>query len=142
MGLSKTLKVLTCVIEQSLDDICRISDERIIQDLLASKMKAKNLHFTKRTVIKSEIYPDMEIDLIETCKENGVAIEVKVNPRFYEGVGQAIMLKELYGREAVLLQVYDEVSERVINALRVASCRTGIKVILVSKKGKWVKVIP
>ncbi len=119
--------------------ICEASRERIIQDLLADGLRAQGIRTIKRALLRSEHYPEMEADLLE---EGGAGVvEVKVGPRFYEGLGQVLVLRELYGREPVLLQVFDELNERIVNALRLLRDRYRLKVILVDRRNRRVQVL-
>ncbi len=45
-------------------------------------------------------------------------MEVKLDSRFYSGIDQAIALRELYSREAVILHITQHVDERTERALR------------------------
>jgi len=131
------IDVLISVLNRSLNDILGIDDERRVHDLLADRCKAYGLYFKKRVSVCSDVYPRMEVDLLW----NEWAIEVKLNPNFYDGVGQAIMLKELYGKRSVLLQVWDRPDERILNALRKIGGKLGLKILIVDKENNKVLMV-
>ena len=70
-----------------------------------------------------------------------LAVEVKLDSRYYSGVGQALALRELYGRYAVVLHILDRIDPRVERALHKVAASAKIKIILIGRSSKTIKVI-
>ncbi len=137
---ASSLNTLIQVLESSIDDICKLRDERRVQDIIAARARAVGLPIETRAVLRSNQYPDIEVDLSES--EGKLAVEVKLDSRFYSGIGQAIALRELYDREAVVLHIMKYVDEMTERALRKVCAAAGLKIILIDRTERRIKVVP
>lgn len=137
---TSSLGKLIQVLESSIEDICKLKDERRVQEIIAARARDKGLQLDVRAVLKSDAYPDVEVDLSE--REGKLAVEVKLDSRFYSGIGQAIALSELYGKEAVVLHIMKYVDEEVERALRNMCVPARIKIILIDRTERRIKVVP
>ena len=70
----------------------------------------------KRYCVTSCNYPKIEADLVDLKRR--FAVEVKLNPRFYDGLQQVLVLRELYGFNTLLFHVYDDLDKRILKALK------------------------
>jgi len=131
---------LTSVVERSAEDLALLKDERRIHEVLSVRCGAAGLTLRARRVIEEPGLPRLEVDLIS--EEHRLAVEVKVDSRFYVGLGQAMAAKELYGYEAVLIHVMDRVDPPVVDALKRLGEKAGIKIILIGRQPLKVKVVP
>ena len=129
---------LVSILRESVEDLCSIRDERIFQNLLEVKLRRAGLNFEKRVVLRSRDRPDLEVDLYHP---GGMAVEVKLDPRFYQGIGQVLSARELYGLDAVLLQVWEEVDERTLRALSRLAERLSLSIVLVERRRRAVRVV-
>ncbi len=135
--LEELVKKVITILQESIEDISAIGKESVLHDLLAFKLRDALPGIEKRRRIVTSSYPHIEVDLADL--KQGIALEVKLNPsRFYEGIQQAIVLRDVYGLEPVLIQVYDKVDERVIRALRIIAVKYSIPIIIVEKRNKGV----
>ncbi len=129
-----TLKVFEKVLSDLLTDLRSLRDERIIQNVLRSKLSRAGINLEERVILRKEGLPEMEVDLLG----RNVAVEVKVNPRFYDGVGQVAAMSELLGLEPILIQVWREVDDKVVEAMRRIAIRCNFRAFLVDLKGERV----
>ncbi len=131
------LMVIREILESSISDLGQIHSEKIIQDLIKSRLLTKGVVMDSRVILESEEYPNMEVDLLG----KGRAIELKVNPKFYDGVGQILSLKELYALDVMLIQVWQgSLDDRVVRAMDRLTRRLGFTSILVDLKRRKVIV--
>ena len=131
---------LVSVVARSARDLASLKDERRIHEVLSTRCRAAGLTLRARRVIEGPGLPRLEVDLIS--QEHRLAVEVKVDSRFYAGLGQAMAARELYGYEAVLIHVVDRVDPPVADALKRLGKRAGIKIILIGRRPLEVKVVP
>ncbi len=122
-----TMKVFEKVLGDLLEDLRSLRDERVIQNVLKSKLSQEGLQLEERVILRKEGIPEIEVDLLGP----ELAVEVKVNPRFYDGVGQAAAMSELLGLKSILIQIWREVDERSIEAVRRIARRCGFRAFIV-----------
>lgn len=120
-----------------MEDLRSLRDERVIQNVLKSKLSQEGLRLEERVILRKEGIPEIEVDLLGP----ELAVEVKVNPRFYDGVGQAAAMSELLGLKSILIQIWREVDERSIEAVRRIARRCGFRAFIVDlRRGRVVSV--
>lgn len=111
---STIMVVLNDVLVNFLPDLQGTEDERIIQDVLRSRLSLTETKFESGVVLSAKGLWNAEVDLLG----QGVAIELKVNPKFYDGIGQVVAISELLGLELILLQIWREMGEEMMEAAR------------------------
>ncbi len=131
------MKVFEKVLSDLLTDLRSLRDERIIQNVLRSKLSQAGIGLEERVILRKEGLPEIEVDLLGS----DVAIEVKVNPRFYDGVGQVAAMSELLGLESILIQIWREVDDRVIEAMRRIARRCKFRAFIVDlRRGRVMSI--
>ena len=134
---SDLLEVIKETLLNLADDLRSVRDEKIIQGILKSQLSLKDINLDERVILRSEEFPEMEIDLLG----DDFAIELKVNPRFYDGVGQVLAIRELYGIETILVQIWRELKAPVRRALERIALRANFHVVLLDLRSRSVVVI-
>jgi hypothetical protein len=120
------------IIQTSIDLICESKKEKIIQNILAAQLYC----YTRKT-LTSEKFPDIEVDLYQP----DVAIEVKLNDKYYAGIIQLLAQKILYNIEhTILLHIHDHLDTKFINAFEELSTRLDFLGILIDRRQKEIMV--
>jgi len=131
--LARPLDILIKRLSEVINVLTECKNEREIQNVISWK-----LNCSPRQYISSEKYPSLEIDTL--CKD--FTIEVKFDRDFYEGLGQVLAQKFLYGIDnAFLLHIRHHVDEKYIRALKDISRRLSITTILVRLDTKEILVM-
>jgi len=126
------LEIILTTIQQNISDFTDIGSgkERELQDLLYYRLADKGLNVKRRVILERPGFPRIEIDvLIENC----VAVEIKCDRRFYEGIGQILAVMELYGKFGVLLHLVDDYCESEIHSLKTLANKYGFSVIIIMR---------
>ena len=113
----------------------KISESKV-QDMLYMRLKKLGLNPERRVKLTSESWPEVEVDIL--C--GGWAVEVKLFPRFYDGIGQVISYGELFGLNGVLVQIWRSINEKAARGLEKISRNHGFKAFLVDMRGRMMKV--
>ncbi|RLG47668.1 MAG: hypothetical protein DRO06_02495 [Thermoproteota archaeon] len=111
--------------EDLVESLSACSSESEVQDVLSWRLGCR-----RRVSVSAPGLPRVEADLL--CS-GGLALEVKLNRRFYEGFGKVLALRELYGLDSALIHVVDSPSEELTLALSRMASRLGVRVLLLDR---------
>ena len=128
------IDLFVVTVRNLLDVLCLARNENVLHDILLQNLKKWFPYIKKRYHVTSCEYPKIEVDLVDL--ERKMAIEVKLNPKFYEGLQQVLVLRELYGFDTLLFHVYDECSEKILKALEKIAKNFSLPIIILEKRSK------
>ena len=100
-----------------------LKEEKYLHDNLAGLLRG-----VVRRRVGGNAYEEVEVDVLA----GDVGIEVKVNPKFYEGVGQALAYR-IYGLTPILVHFVDYTGSRYLNSLRELSRDLPINVLVIDR---------
>jgi predicted RecB family endonuclease len=119
--------LLIRVLKDSIEDLSKARSERDVQDLVGFRL-GNYIKTEVRKIVQMEGLPYAEIDLLLNEK---VAVEVKLDSQYKEGLEQALILRDIYGYTPVLVHVTRSFSSEEIEALRKIAEREGFQVVVV-----------
>jgi predicted RecB family endonuclease len=119
--------LLIRVLKDSIEDLSKARSERDVQDLVGFRL-GNYIKTEVRKIVQMEGLPYAEIDLLLNEK---VAVEVKLDSQYKEGLEQALIMRDIYGYTPVLVHVTRSFSSEEIEALRKIAEREGFQVVVV-----------
>lgn len=122
------------VLRESIEDLCRMRREADAQDLIGFRLSSRTRTEVRKVVRREEI-PEVEVDLLLNDK---IAIEVKFNSQYKDGLDQLLILRDLYGLYPALIHITKGFSAREVEALRRISKIEGFPIFIVHLKRKEV----
>ncbi len=126
-------KRITKIVKASLQDLCECEKERYIQDILATRLKAK-----ARITLSSKDYPDIEIDILG----EDFIIETKYNDNYYAGFDQIMAQRILYDfPQNFLIHIHEFLNPKYIKAFSKLSKNLEVSGILINKRKVQIEVI-
>ncbi|RLG52739.1 MAG: hypothetical protein DRN96_01815 [Thermoproteota archaeon] len=132
-----SIKHLVEVLSELSCEFKKVESERLAQDLIAFRLRIRGLDVKRRVRLESQKYPDVEVDILLP----DVALEIKVGKRFYDGFGQALAVRELYGLNSCIVHLVEQADEKHASGLRALASKLGIKAILMSLRDCRVEVV-
>jgi hypothetical protein len=119
--------LLVRVLKDSIEDLSKARSERDVQDLVGFRL-GNYMKTEVRKIVQVKGLPYVEIDLLLNEK---VAVEVKLDSQYREGLDQVLILRDIYGYTPVLVHVTKSFSSEEIEALRRIAEREGFQVVVV-----------
>lgn len=120
-------------VRSSLNLLCESEKEKDIQDVLGVQLGCK-----VRQTLSSPHFPNVEVDLLGDT----FALEVKYNRKYYAGVNQVLVLRNLYDiAEVFLLHLHSYLDAKFINAFTALAEQLGFIGILVNEKEQRIEAM-
>ena len=120
------------IIDNSIEIICESQKEKDIQDILASQLESNS-----RQTLSSEVFPDVEVDIIG----DDFAIEIKHNEKYYAGFAQVLAQRLLYNiKNVFLIHINEYLNPKFVKAFFKLAEELKIVSILVDKRSKEILV--
>jgi hypothetical protein len=119
--------LLVRVLKDSIEDLSKARSEKDVQDLVGFRL-GNYMKTEVRKIVQVKGLPYAEIDLLLNEK---VAVEVKLDSQYREGLDQVLILRDIYGYTPVLVHVTKSFSLEEVEALRKIAEREGFQIVVV-----------
>jgi len=128
------VSLLVKVLRDSIEDLSKARSERDVQDLVGFRL-GNRIKAEVRKIIRMEGLPYVEVDLLLDEK---VAVEIKLDSQYKEGLDQVLVLRDIYGYIPVLVHVTRGFSSEEVEALKRIAEREGFHVVVVNLRKREV----